>query len=102
MTAETGSAQRRSYKILLHLAGHEFDGLANADIAKSLSENPATVLRDLQVMQDVGLAEQIEQTGRWRLGPKLVQIALRFQVQMGRAEDRLNETRRRFQAGSGA
>lgn len=97
---ETGSAQRRSYKIILLLAGHEFDGMANADVASALNANQATTLRDLQVMQDVGLAEQIEQTGRWRLGPKLVQIALRYQVQMGRAEDRLNETRRRFQAGS--
>lgn len=94
---ELGQAQRRILKVVLALAGHELLGLAPVEIQRALSiTNASTLTRDLDVLRDMGIAEQIPETGRWRLGPRLVQIAVAFANQMDRAEKRLGEIRQRY------
>ena len=94
---ELGQAQRRILKIVLALAGNELLGLAPVDIQRALGiANASTLTRDLDVLRDLGLAEQIPETSRWRLGPKVVQIAVAFANQMDRAERRLSEIRQRY------
>lgn len=94
---ELGQAQRRILKIVLTLAGNELLGLAPVEIQRSVGiTNASTLTRDLDVLRDIGLAEQIPETGRWRLGPRLVQVALAHASAMERAERRLSEIKQRY------
>lgn len=90
------SAQQRLLKAVVLLAGNEFSGLAPSDLAKALNTNPSNVTRDLANLKEAGLAEQIQDTGRWRLGPKLIQIALAFSDHMSRATNRIDEMQQRY------
>lgn len=96
MSDYTNAAQQRVLKIVQLLAGNEFSGLVPMDLAKALDTNPSNVTRDLANLQAAGLAEQIPETGRWRLGPKLIQIALAFSEHVIRSADRLNELKQRY------
>jgi DNA-binding IclR family transcriptional regulator len=88
--------QQRILRLLTTLAGHEVDGLAPSEIARSLSTQASITTRDLANLKQAGMAEQIPATGRWRLSPQIVQIALRHQVAMERARSRLDETAQRY------
>lgn len=90
------AAQQRLLKAIVLLAGNEFSGLAPSDLAKALGTNPSNVTRDLANLKEAGLAEQLPDTGRWRLGPKLVQIALAFSDHMSRATSRIDEMQQRY------
>jgi len=90
------AAQQRLLKAVVLLAGNEFSGLAPSDLAKALGTNPSNVTRDLANLKEAGLAEQIQDTGRWRLGPKLIQIALAFSDHLIRSSDRMNELKQRY------
>lgn len=92
----SNAAQERGYDVLLALAGREITGLAPGEIAKGLGISPSCVTRDLSVLKTKGLVEQIAETGRWRLGPKLVQIGLAFNQEMARHQDRLTEINQRY------
>lgn len=94
---EGGPPKRRIFRVVLALAGHETLGLRLVDVQRAAEiANPSTAHRDLQLLKDVGFAEQIAETGRWRLGPKLVQIALAFTDNLDKSERRLGEIRQRF------
>lgn len=88
--------QQRILRALLVLAGNEFQGVAPGELAKSMGVSPGTATRDLHNLKEVGFAEQIQETGRWRLGPKPVQIGLAFSNELMRAETRLAEIRNRY------
>lgn len=90
------TAQERGYRVLLLLAGHEMEGLAPSDLAKAIGTSQANVHRDLRVLQKCGLAEQLSESPRWRLGPKLVQVALAYQTRIAAARRRLDETEQRY------
>jgi DNA-binding IclR family transcriptional regulator len=76
MAEYSNASQERILKVMLLLAGHEFEGIAPGQIADALKTNPGNVTRDLRVMQSLGLAEPLpHMPNRWRLAPKLVQIA---------------------------
>lgn len=88
--------QQRILRALLVLAGNEFQGVAPGELAKSMGVSPGTATRDLHNLREVGFADQIQETGRWRLGPKIVQIALAFSHELTRAESRLSEIKNRY------
>lgn len=90
------AAQQRLLKVIVLLAGNEFAGLAPSDIAKALNTSPSNMTRDLANLKEAGLAEQLTDTGRWRLGPKLVQIALAFSDHMNRSSARIAEMQQRY------
>lgn len=96
MTQYSNGPQERGYRVLQALAGHEVFGLAPGDLAKGLGEPPSSITRDLGVLCKVGLAERIEETGRYRLGPKLIQIALAHSRGVQKVRDRLNEVEHRY------
>lgn len=97
MTSEIScSSQERGYRVLLMLAGHEVNGLAPGDIAKALGTSAANTHRDLRVLQKCGLAEPLPDGTRWRLGPRLVQVAIAYQTQIAAARQRLDETEQRY------
>lgn len=90
------SSQQRLLGLLRCLAGNEIEGLAPGDIAKLNGCSASHVTRDLANLLHAGLAEQLPATGRWRLGPEIVQIALRHMTALERAQTRLDEIKNRF------
>lgn len=98
---ESGQAQRRILQMVLTLAGHELMGLAPSEIQRALEISSAsTVTRDLAVLKDMGLAEQVQETGRWRLGPRLVQISRDFEVAVVKAASKVKELEQRYTRSS--
>lgn len=96
MSDYRNAAQERGYDVLLALAGREFTGLAPGEIAHGLQVSASSVTRDLRVLQAKGLAEQITATGRWRLGPKLVQIGLAYAHAAEREARNLHDITQRY------
>lgn len=88
--------QQRILKLLGVLAGQEVHGLAPSDIAKAQGCTASIVTRDLANLRIAGMAEQVPETGRWRLAPPIVQIAIRHQVGLARAQSKVDEIRSRY------
>lgn len=89
-------AQQRLCRMILLLAGKEFDGVQPSALAKALGTNPSNVTRDLWNLQEAGLAERIGDSDRWRLGPKVVQVAINFQHFFQQAQSRVSEMKQRY------
>jgi len=89
-------AQQRILELIACLSGNEIEGLAPGEIAKLTGASPSQVTRDLANLRHRGWAEQLPTTGRWRLGPEIVQITTRHMTALDRAERRLAETRNRY------
>lgn len=89
-------SQRRILDAIRVLAGHELHGLAPKDLVVALGTSPASITRDLHNLVTAGFAEQIAETGRYRLGPGLVRIAIAHATAMERAQQRLTETINRY------
>lgn len=96
MSAYTHDGQQRILRLVLLLAGNEITGLTPSDIAKQQACSASCVTRDLANLQEAGFAEQVPETGRWRLAPQVVQIAIKHMAALDRAQSRLDETRSRF------
>lgn len=92
----SNAPQERALDLIFVLAGHETHGLAPIDIAKALHAPRSTVLRDLNVLRKKGVAEQLPETDRWRLGPRLVQVSFAFSRALDRARSKLSETEQRY------
>ena len=90
------AAQQRILRIALMLGGHELHGIAPKDLADSLCVSGGTITRDLHNLREAGIAEQIQETGRYRLGPKLVQVAIAHMTAMDRAQRSLDEIKNRY------
>jgi DNA-binding IclR family transcriptional regulator len=89
-------AQQRILRVLLCLGGHEVNGLAPTEIANALSINQSTVTRDLANLSLAGVAEPIQGSTRWRLSPRVPQIALAMLDTIAGAGQRLDEVRNRY------
>jgi len=98
--AYTHDGQQRVLRVLLELAGHEITGVAPSQLSADLKILPSTMTRDLHNLKVAGLAEAVPETGRWRLAPQIVQIALRHMQALDRAQQRLDEVRSRFSRGT--
>ena len=94
---ESGQAQRRIIEMVLALAGNELMGLAPSEVQRALGIKSASmVTRDLQVLKDLGIAEQVQETGRWRLGPRIVQIARDFELNLKKSAAKVAEIENRY------
>jgi DNA-binding IclR family transcriptional regulator len=95
-SAYLSDGQQRLLALVRLLAGNEVHGLAPGEIAKAQGCSASLVTRDLANLKEAGFAEQIVETGRWRLGPTLVQVALAHSRELEKAERKLAETKQRF------
>ena len=96
MSDYTNDSQQRILRLALLMAGHEITGIAPSDIAAQQGCNASAVTRDLANLREAGWAEPVPETGRWRLTPQVVQMALAHLAALDRAETRLAETRNRY------
>lgn len=88
---------RRGLKLALILAGHEMFGLRTSEIAKAANLPNSMVTRDLQALVEEGFVERLpSDENRWRLGPKLVQIAQAHVAGLARIERDLKEVAQRY------
>ena len=78
--------------VAAQLRGILKDGRYPADLPDLADQ----VTRDLSNLKHFGWAEQIATTGRWRLGPQVVQIATRHMTAIERASKKLAEVSNRY------
>jgi len=89
--------QERGYQVLLLLAGHELEGVTPGDLAKAVKTLPSNITNDLRVLQKAGLAEPLpHDPNKWRLGPRLVQIANAHKAHMEEFSRRFAEVSQRY------
>jgi DNA-binding IclR family transcriptional regulator len=87
----------KKFAYVFRLAGHEVEGLRPGQIAAATGFGAATVTRDLRAMRAEGVVENVPgMEDRWRLGPKLVQIAMAHAQGIERVTGRLAEVKQRF------
>lgn len=88
---------RRALRAQFVLQGHVVDGLRLKQIAEALGTSLPNALRDLQVMAEEGIAERIPGNDeRWRLTPKIVQIARATGEEFARHRAKLDEFEQRY------
>lgn len=92
-------AQQRILGLLLVLSDMPVDGLSKGQMAQLNQCTPSDVTRDFANLVHAGFAEVLPQTGRCRLGPKLVQISINHATALARAQARLDEVTNRFSRG---
>lgn len=96
MADYTNSSQQRILKVILALGGHECEGVAPTEIARAVDAAAGQITRDLWNLREAGFAEQIEATGRWRLGPRPIQVFCAFSDGIALRQRQLDETRQRY------
>lgn len=94
--AYISDGQQRLLRLINLLAGHEINGLLPTEIAKAQDCGASMVTRDLANLRHAGFAEQVPETGRWRLAPQIVQISLRHAAALQQARQRLDDITQRF------
>ena len=90
-----GGAQLRLLRVIEALSGHEVFGIRLKEVAVAVKTGDPTVLRDLQTLAAAGWAKQ-DETGKWRLGPKPVQICTNFTWGLTQAKQAVSETEQRY------
>lgn len=91
------TALARSWAVMQALAGHNLDGLRLAQVAGAVRQSASTTLRDLQALDAIGCAERVPgKDDRWRLSPRVVQLALAHLHEVNREDDRLADFRNRY------
>lgn len=88
---------RRAWRLLWVLQGQTAQGLRLAQIAKTLDCSATVALRLLEAAAHEGVVERIpDQIERWRLTPKLAQIAYAHDHELQRLKGRLDELNNRY------
>lgn len=90
-----GSAQGRLIDVIEALSGHEVFGRRLKELAAAVKAGDSTVLRDLYTLEAKGWAKQ-DETGKWRLGQKPVQICTNFTWGLTQAKQAVSETEQRY------
>lgn len=91
------STHHRIMSIVIALSGHEVHGLRNGELVEATGANRGTISRDLDELQRIGIAEEIPNLpGRWRLGPKIIQIARAHTEGMARVRAAVTEIDQRY------
>ena len=92
----TTHAQQRLVKLVLVMFGDVVNGYLPSELAKAVGASPGTMTRDLDNLETAGLARPDEETGRWRLTPRLPQQAIKVFNAIDAADQRVQEARNRF------
>lgn len=90
------SSQQRILQVLMAMFGHEIQGIAPGELAKGLNITPSEATRALANLRIAGIAEQLAETGRWRLTPRVAQRAVAMLHSIERAAARVEEVRNRY------
>jgi Mn-dependent DtxR family transcriptional regulator len=94
-TDYTNEAQQRLMKLVLVLFGDVVNGYLPSVLAKAMGCKPPIVTRDLDNLATAGMVER-DDSGAWRLTPRLPQQAIKVWTAIDRAERRIEESKNRF------
>ncbi len=87
----------RVCQLILCMAGHEVMGVRNSELADAMRVSRPTITRDLAALEKIGIVEQIpSMQGRWRLGPKIIQVSRAHTESMARVKANIAEIEQRF------
>lgn len=95
-TDYTNDAQQRLVRLILALFGDVVNGFAPGVLARHVGCSPSVIQRDLDNLRTAGLAQRDEETGHWRLTPRLPQQAIKALASIDAAQRRVDETRQRM------
>ncbi|MFA7238719.1 MAG: hypothetical protein WC091_01295 [Sulfuricellaceae bacterium] len=96
MGAYTNAGQQRIIKAMLVLFGDVVNGLPPGALVKALGASAAAITRDMANLIEAGIAERIEETGHYRLTPRLPQQAIKVFTAIDASERRVQEAKQRF------
>lgn len=96
MSAYTNDAQQRLVKVILVLFSDVVNGLTPGAIAREVGCSAAVMTRDLANLREAGIADRDEDTGQWRLTPRLPQQAVKVWMAIDAAERRIAEAKQRY------
>lgn len=87
----------RICQLIMAMAGNEVQGVRNSELAEALKVSRPTITRDLASLEKIGVVEEIPgMNGRWRLGPKLIQISRAHAEGIARIKSSVAEIEQRF------
>lgn len=87
---------RRAIRLLWILQGHAFDGLRLKQIADAMKVSNSTILMDLEMLAEEGVAERIPgKEDCWRLTPRLVQLARAHEAEVQEMQRKIEEFNQR-------
>lgn len=89
----------RVLKVLKAMKAHPLVGISNKELADALNIAPAYVSRDLDDLIEEGLVQRLE-NGRYGYSTLMLQIAERYRRDDELMRQRMDETRKRVDAGS--
>lgn len=92
----TSDQLRRACRAIVVMAGHTVQGMTPGELAKAVDASPSNITRLLANLKNEGFIEETKTPGRWRLGPKVVQIALAYQMDISRQETELDQIKQRY------
>ncbi len=92
----TCESEQRVIKTVLALFGDVVQGLTPSVLATAVGCHPSAMTKTLDNLKTAGIAERDEDTGCWRLTPRLPQQAIKVWSAVDRAEARLQQARQRF------
>ena len=88
--------QQRVLRTLDVLFGHEVQGLSLTQVSKLVGTTLSNSTRDLANLREAGYAEQIVESGNWRITPRIGQRALAILHTLDRETRRLDEIKSRY------
>ena len=94
-TDYTNAAQQRILKLVLVLFGDVVNGYTPSALATAMNCAASVITRDLDNLATAGIAER-DDSGAWRLTPRLPQQAIKVWTAIDRAERRIEESKNRF------
>jgi DNA-binding IclR family transcriptional regulator len=89
-------AAQKVLRVIDALKGNEFDGLTPKQICELTGLSGPQVGSYLETLRVENFAERMEETGRWRLSAKCVQIAVAFSAHMTQKRKALEELEQRY------
>jgi DNA-binding IclR family transcriptional regulator len=92
----TNAAQQRVLQLLLAMFGDVVAGYTPGALAKAINTTASNITRDLDNLATAGFAEQLEETGHWRLTARVPQQAIKVFAAINAHERRLEEAKQRF------
>ena len=96
MSKYTAESQQRVLKVFDVLFGHEINGLTPSQIAQAVDTSASNVTRDLANLKEAGFAEEVMDTGAWRISPRHGRRAVALLHTFERARNEVNNLQDRY------
>ena len=95
MSAAVGKA----FRVVFALAGHAVQGLTSGEIAAATGLSAPAATQYRQALEAEGIVEEVI-PGRYRLSPRIVQVARDHEAGLNRIKHLVGETEQRYSRSS--